>query len=89
MIILPKFDLVPFCELVQRYKATVSLLVPPIALLLARQPVVDKYDLSSLRLVMSGAAPLGRELEIELSKRIGTNVTQVFSFHLFVQLLGR
>lgn len=78
VIILPKFDLVPYCALVEKYSATVSLLVPPIALLLAREPVVDKYNLSSLRLVLSGAAPLGKELEVELSKRIGTSVTQAY-----------
>ncbi|KAK4703755.1 4-coumarate--CoA ligase, partial [Phenoliferia sp. Uapishka_3] len=78
VVILPKFDLVPFCALVQKYRATVCLLVPPIALLLAREPVVDEYDLSSLRLVLSGAAPLGKELETELSKRIGTQVTQAY-----------
>lgn len=38
---------------------------------------MDDYDLNSLRLVISGAAPLGAELEKELSKRLGTNVAQV------------
>ncbi|KAL8280602.1 hypothetical protein RQP46_006925 [Phenoliferia psychrophenolica] len=64
--------------LILKYSATVSLLVPPIALLLAREPVVDKFNLSSLRLVLSGAAPLGKELEVELSNRIGTSVTQAY-----------
>lgn len=74
---MPKFELLEFCSLVEKHKVTVCMLVPPIALLLAREPVVDNYDLSSLRLVISGAAPLGPELEREVSKRLNTNVAQV------------
>lgn len=54
------------------------MLVPPIALLLARDPVVSDYNLSSLKLVISGAAPLGRELEKELATRLKTSVVQAY-----------
>ncbi|THF97120.1 hypothetical protein TEA_001931 [Camellia sinensis var. sinensis] len=47
-------------ELIQRYKVTIGPLVPPIVLAIE---VVDDYDLSTIRTVMSGAAPLGKELE--------------------------
>ncbi|XP_073154642.1 4-coumarate:CoA ligase 1-like [Henckelia pumila] len=63
ILIMKKFDIVPFLELMQKYKVTIGPFVPPIVLAIAKSPVVDKYDLSSLRTVMSGAAPLGRELE--------------------------
>lgn len=78
VVVMPKFDLTQFCHLVQRYKVTIILLVPPIALLLARDPIVDKYDMSSVNLIISGAAPLGPQLEQELAKRLGTNVTQAY-----------
>jgi 4-coumarate--CoA ligase len=45
-------------------------------LALAKQPIVSNYDLSSLRIVMSGAAPLGAELAAEASERIGASVIQ-------------
>ncbi|GAA6002384.1 hypothetical protein JCM10207_001092 [Rhodosporidiobolus poonsookiae] len=70
VVMLPKFDLNALCTLIQKHKVTICMLVPPIALQLARHPDVDKYDLSSLRLVISGAAPLGPELEEELAKRL-------------------
>ena len=41
---------------------TLSYVVPPIALALAKHPAIDDADLSSLRMIMSGAAPLGDEL---------------------------
>jgi 4-coumarate--CoA ligase len=42
---------------------TIAPLVPPIFLAIAKSPVVDQYDLSSIRTVLSGAAPMGKELE--------------------------
>ncbi|KAL0397183.1 UNVERIFIED_CONTAM: 4-coumarate--CoA ligase [Sesamum calycinum] len=63
ILIMQKFDIVPFLELIQKYKVTIGPFVPPIVLDIAKSPVVDKYDLSSVRTVMSGAAPLGKELE--------------------------
>ncbi|KAL8497333.1 hypothetical protein ACS0TY_020863 [Phlomoides rotata] len=63
ILLMQKFDIVPFLELIQKYKVTIGPFVPPIVLAVAKSPVVDKYDLSSIRTVMSGAAPLGKELE--------------------------
>jgi acyl-CoA synthetase (AMP-forming)/AMP-acid ligase II len=45
---------------------------------LARHPAVDRYDLSSLRLVTSGAAPLGPELEVACAERLGCPVNQAY-----------
>ena len=44
----------------------------------ARDPVVDKYDLSSLKLVVCGAALLGKELEEELTRRLKVGVGQAY-----------
>ncbi|KAK9099906.1 hypothetical protein Scep_023336 [Stephania cephalantha] len=63
ILIMQKFDIGAFLELIQRWKVSVLPLVPPIVLALAKSEVVDDYDLSSVRVVMSGAAPLGKELE--------------------------
>jgi acyl-coenzyme A synthetase/AMP-(fatty) acid ligase len=50
--------------------------VPPIVLALARHPAVAGYDLSSLRLITSGAAPLGAALAGECARRLGCRVKQ-------------
>lgn len=70
--VMSKFDLEEYCANVQKYKATYSHVAPPIVLALARSPVVDKYDLSSLRMLNSGAAPLKPELVNALVTRIKT-----------------
>jgi acyl-CoA synthetase (AMP-forming)/AMP-acid ligase II len=43
---------------------------------LAKHPIVDEYDLSSLRIIMSGAAPLDEELGHAVATRIGCLVVQ-------------
>ncbi|XP_076924618.1 4-coumarate--CoA ligase 2-like [Bidens hawaiensis] len=64
IVVMQKFDIVLFLELIQKYRVTIGPLVPPIVLAIAKnEDIVDKYDLSSVRMVMSGAAPLGKELE--------------------------
>jgi acyl-CoA synthetase (AMP-forming)/AMP-acid ligase II len=51
-------------------------LVPPLVLALGKSPLVDNYDLSSLRMISSGAAPLGPELQTLVAKRLNCIVYQ-------------
>jgi len=76
VIVMPRFDLQEFLELVQKYRITILPLVPPIVLGLVKHPLVAKYDLSSVRLVFSGAAPLGEDIARELSAKLGCPVVQ-------------
>ncbi|XP_043723010.1 4-coumarate--CoA ligase 2-like [Telopea speciosissima] len=63
ILIMQKFDLVLLMELVEKYKVTVAPMVPPVVLAISKSNEVDNYDLSSIRMVISGAAPIGKELE--------------------------
>lgn len=76
IVILPKFDLEEFLGAIQKYGVTYAHVVPPILVGLAKHPVVDQYDLSSLDLVNSGAAPLGEDLAQAVEKRLGCIVSQ-------------
>jgi acyl-CoA synthetase (AMP-forming)/AMP-acid ligase II len=76
IVTLPRFDLELFLKTLQDYKITRANLVPPIILALAKQPVVDQYDLSSLKIIMSGAAPLGEEVARACAERLGCIVLQ-------------
>jgi acyl-CoA synthetase (AMP-forming)/AMP-acid ligase II len=73
---MPRFDLEQFLESIQKYRVTLSHIVPPIVLKLAKDPMVDDYDLSSLRMIFSGAAPLGAELSRECTNRIKCGIRQ-------------
>eukprot|EP01117_Protostelium_nocturnum_P016448 TRINITY_DN6506_c0_g4_i1.p1 TRINITY_DN6506_c0_g4~~TRINITY_DN6506_c0_g4_i1.p1 ORF type:complete len:537 (-),score=207.78 TRINITY_DN6506_c0_g4_i1:21-1631(-) len=70
VITMSKFDLKLYLELIQKYKVTRLAAVPPIILALAKHPMVAQYDTSSLKHVISGAAPLGSDLEKELCGRL-------------------
>lgn len=75
-VVLPKFDIEAWCRIVQDHKITMSYVVPPVVLLLTKHPIVEKYDLSSLRMMNSGAAPLTRDLVEATHKRIGVPIKQ-------------
>ena len=78
LVTMPRFDFAGFLGLVQRYRATSTVVVPPIMLALAGHPLVDDYDLSSLRFLGCGAAPLGAEVEQRCADRLGCQVAQGF-----------
>lgn len=65
-----RFDFERFCQLVQEHKPHRAHLVPPILLGLAKHPAVDQYDMSSLRMIISAAAPLSKEIEQDVTKRL-------------------
>jgi acyl-CoA synthetase (AMP-forming)/AMP-acid ligase II len=76
VVTMPRFDLPEFLRLVQEYRITRAWVVPPIVLALAKQPLVDEFDLSSLNFMLSGAAPLSGELEIACGERLGCRMLQ-------------
>jgi acyl-CoA synthetase (AMP-forming)/AMP-acid ligase II len=76
VVTMPRFDLEQFLETLQKYRVTYANLVPPIVLALAKSPLVEKYDLSRLRLVFSGAAPLSENVARAAGDRIGCTVVQ-------------
>jgi acyl-CoA synthetase (AMP-forming)/AMP-acid ligase II len=69
-IVTRKFEIGQMLELIQRFKIQALATVPPVITLLAKHPLVEKYDLSSLRSIGSGAAPLGQETQQLLRKRL-------------------
>ena len=76
LVTMPRFELEQFLEIVQTHKITSLNLVPPLLLALAKHPLVDDYDLSSVRIVGSGAAPLGSDLEKACAARLHCDVYQ-------------
>lgn len=76
VVTLPRFEQAAFLDSLQRYGVTRANLVPPIILALARHPLVDQYDLSRLRWITSGAAPLSAEVQQACAERIGCIVRQ-------------
>lgn len=78
IVTMPRFDLEQALTITQDRKVSWFFAVPPIVLGLAKHPIVDQYDLSSVKVVFSGAAPLSAELGEECAERLGCAVVQGF-----------
>ncbi len=76
VVTMPRFELAGFLQTIQDYRITRAWVVPPIVLGLAKHPLVDEYDVSSLEYMNSGAAPLSAELEVACGKRLGCHMQQ-------------
>ncbi|HEX7236609.1 MAG TPA: AMP-binding protein [Gammaproteobacteria bacterium] len=70
-VVMPKFELEPYLDLVERYRATLLHVVPPVVVALAKHPAVANRDLSSVRKWFSGAAPLGADVIEQCTRRVG------------------
>jgi 4-coumarate--CoA ligase len=78
VVTMPRFDLPLFLQICQDHKARRMWIVPPVALALAKHPIVNDYDLSSIEQVFSGAAPMGAELSDAVGQRIDCICLQGF-----------
>ncbi|XP_063234038.1 uncharacterized protein LOC134537474 isoform X2 [Bacillus rossius redtenbacheri] len=71
VVVLPKFEEELFLRSIQQYKVTLLTLVPTLLVFLGKSPRVSHYDLSSLRMVWCGAAPLREEVQRQVVRRLG------------------
>ena len=77
-IYLPKFTIEAFCETVQWHRVTTTWVVPTIIGMLLDFPDRGKYDLSSLRTIVYGGAPMPVERLKEALQIFGPIFVQVF-----------
>ncbi|KAL2154853.1 hypothetical protein VTH82DRAFT_3529 [Thermothelomyces myriococcoides] len=78
LVVLERFDMERALRAIERYRLTFAYVPPPIILAFSKHPAVDGYDLSSLKVLHSGAAPLTRELTEAVWNRLRVPVKQGF-----------
>jgi acyl-CoA synthetase (AMP-forming)/AMP-acid ligase II len=71
------FELEAFLRMLHDHAATVATVTPPVMLALAHHPLVDRFDLGSLRLVITGAAPCAPEVQDAVATRLGCPVADM------------
>ena len=76
VVTMPKFDLPEFLRVISEHRIGYVYIAPPVAVALAKHPIVDQYDLSCIDVIFSGAAPLDAELGHAVEKRLGCRVLQ-------------
>jgi 4-coumarate--CoA ligase len=74
--VMETFKYEAFLNNIQKYKITHLQSAPPILVMLSKRPETSNYDLSTLRHILCGAAPLSRELQNDITRRFGVRVTQ-------------
>jgi 4-coumarate--CoA ligase len=91
VFIMPKFEINAMLDGIQNHRITIAAVVPPLVLAMAKSPAVEKYDLASIRIVLSGAAPLGKELQEALRNRLPQavfgQVSAYITWLLFISFL--
>lgn len=78
VFVMPSFELEKYCSIVQEPRITFTNVVPRIILALAKDPIVQHYELSSLRMLTSAAAPLKKDLVEMLYRRLKIPVVQAY-----------
>ena len=76
VVTMQRFDLEEMLHTIEEHRVGQMLVPPPVLTALAFHPMVDAYDLSSLRLVACGGAPATAELEAAVAARLGCLVAQ-------------
>lgn len=76
LVTMAKFELPEFLRIIQDHACSYVFIAPPIAVALAKHPLVDSYDLSSVHTILSGAAPLDGALSDAVGHRLGCRMLQ-------------
>jgi len=78
LVAMARWDLELACRLIQKHRVTFAYVPPPVVLALGKHPLVDGYDLSSVKTLHAAAAPLTRELTMAVWERLRIPVKQGF-----------
>lgn len=80
VVVMQRYELRLFLSALITHEVTFAPIVPPIILGLVKNPIVDEFDLSKLKLrsIMTAAAPLAPEILNEFEKKFpGVEVQEV------------
>lgn len=72
------FNFEKFLQNIQNFKITHIQTAPPVVVMLAKRPETKKYDLSSMRNIVCGAAPLSKELQNDVTDRFKLKIVQTW-----------
>ena len=76
LVTMARFDFVEFLRMIQDHRCSYIFIAPPIAVAVAKHPLVEKYDLSSVHTILSGAAPLDGALAAAVAARLDCRILQ-------------
>ncbi|KAF7551334.1 hypothetical protein G7Z17_g5108 [Cylindrodendrum hubeiense] len=74
--VITEFRYEDFLFVIGKYRITSLQIAPPILVMLSKRPETARYDISSVKDVLCGAAPLSRELQNECQRRFQMQINQ-------------
>jgi long-chain acyl-CoA synthetase len=77
-VLMERFNPGECVQLIAQHRITLFSVVPPILMALISWPDLHKYDLSSVRYVMAGAAPLAPSVARAFRQLTGVRIVQVY-----------
>jgi len=78
VVVLPRFDLAQFIDVLEQHRITRAYVAPPVVLAMAKHPAFGGRDFSALEFILSAAAPLDGELAAAASERMGAEIGQAY-----------
>jgi acyl-CoA synthetase (AMP-forming)/AMP-acid ligase II len=78
VVVLPRFDLAQFIDVLEQHRITRAYVAPPVVLAMAKHPAFEGRDFSALDFVLSAAAPLDGELAAAAARRLGVEIGQAY-----------
>jgi acyl-CoA synthetase (AMP-forming)/AMP-acid ligase II len=78
VVVLPRFDLAQFVDVLEQHRITRAYVAPPVVLAMAKHPAFEGRDFSALEFVLSAAAPLDAELADVAARRLGVELGQAY-----------
>lgn len=83
-VIVDKYSIECMCEAIQRFKVCDLPAAPPIVIHLVKNPIVDKYDLSSLKLISVDSAPISADVIRKVIEKYNVVCAQASNNFLFL-----
>ena len=77
-VMVSHFEAEAVMDVIQRHRITLSNLIPTMLNLMIKHPRVRAYDYTSLRVILSGGAPIAPELVRSISKTFGCDYIQTY-----------
>ena len=78
VVIMPSFTPNAFLEQVERERITHTFLVPTQYIMIMAEPGFDSADLSSIQMMLSGAAPLRASTKAEIIDKLSPNLIEIY-----------
>ncbi|MBA2251407.1 MAG: AMP-binding protein [Nitrospirales bacterium] len=76
LVLLPRFDVTEVLQAIHKHRVTIMSAIPMMFSKITDHPHVDRYNLRSLRICLSGASPLHAEVQDRFEKLTGVLITQ-------------